>query len=178
MITAGSDCTVSVWTVISTSKSVDLQPRKTFFGHRTAITTLAVSRSFSALLSASNDGQVILWDLNRLELVRVLAEGKSVDASHPFLENFLDLELMTLKCARINDVTGNIMLCRGQEISIWTLNGESMLQQAVNVESDDVISACAFYEGNGNEYLQCQLVFTGHKRGVVNVSYHVLLRWK
>lgn len=45
-----------------------------------------------------------------------------------------------------------------------------MLQQDVYVEGDDAISSCAFFEGNGNEYLERQLIFTGHKRGVVNVS--------
>ena len=79
LVTAGSDCTVSIWTVIATSKAVDLQPRKTLFGHRTPITVLAVSKSFGTLLSASVDGRVILWDLNRLELVRVLTEGKPVE---------------------------------------------------------------------------------------------------
>ena len=42
---------------------------------------LAVSRSFSALMSASSDGQVLLWDLNRLELVRRLTTGKPVEVS-------------------------------------------------------------------------------------------------
>ena len=42
------------------------------FGHRTPVTVLAVSRSFSALLSASADGQIMLWDLNRLCFVREL----------------------------------------------------------------------------------------------------------
>ena len=61
------------------------------------------------------------------------------------------------------------MLCRSSEISIWTLNGDLMVQQDVFVEGDDTITACAFYEGNGNEVLERQLIFTGHKRGVVNV---------
>lgn len=73
------DCTVSVWALISASKTVDLQPKACLFGHKATITTLAVSRSFSALLSASSDGQVLLWDLNRLKLVRVLAEGTTVE---------------------------------------------------------------------------------------------------
>ena len=85
LITAGLDCTVSVWTMLSTPKSVELQPRKTLFGHRTVITTLATSRSFSALLSASSDGQVILWDLNLLNLVRILTRGKPVEVQqNPF----------------------------------------------------------------------------------------------
>ena len=67
--------------MISTSKSVDLQPKACLFGHRASITNMAVSRAFSTLLSASADGQVILWDLNRLELVREIAKDKFVEAS-------------------------------------------------------------------------------------------------
>ncbi|KAL8791573.1 MAG: hypothetical protein Q9195_005837 [Heterodermia aff. obscurata] len=48
-----------------------------------------VSRSFSALLSASSDGHVLLWDLNRLKLVRRLAIGERVEVNHP---NVLDEE--------------------------------------------------------------------------------------
>ena len=62
------------------------------------------------------------------------------------------------------------MLSRGSDVSIWTLNGDLILEQNVHVEGDDTISACAFYEGTGNEYLERNLLFTGHKKGVVNVS--------
>ena len=86
LVTAGTDCTVTVWQVINTAKSVDLNPRACLFGHRAAIVILATSRSFSTLLSASSDGQVLLWDLNRLDLVRVLTEGKPVEASYSYLE--------------------------------------------------------------------------------------------
>ena len=48
---------------------------------------LAVSRSFSALLSASSDGQVLLWDLNRLELVRRLTTGEPVEVRDLRVEN-------------------------------------------------------------------------------------------
>ena len=62
------------------------------------------------------------------------------------------------------------MLCRGSEIALFTLNGESLLEQKICVEGDDMITSCAFYEGSGNEFLERDLIFTGHKRGVVNVS--------
>ena len=48
-----------------------------------------------------------------------------------------------------------------------------MLDQDVCHEPDDMITACAFYEGSGNEYLERDLFFTGHKRGVVNVCYRL-----
>ena len=88
LITAGMDCTVSVWALVSTSKTVDLQPKACLFGHQAPITTLGVSRAFSTLLSASSDGQVLLWDLNRLKLVRVLAHGKTVEVSRPRKTNW------------------------------------------------------------------------------------------
>lgn len=73
------------------------------------------------------------------------------------------------QCARINDVSGLVMLCRGRTVSLFTLNGDPILDQEVCHEPDDIITACAFYEGSGNEYLERDLIFTGQKRGVVNV---------
>lgn len=151
LITAGEDCVLSAHQIItSPSKPVLLQPLSSLFGHKTPVTTLAVSKSFSTLLSASSDGTVILWDLNSLEFVRKLTSGRPIE------------------CARINDVSGDIMLCRGQKVALYTLNGELILDQNVCTDHDDWISSCAFYEGTGNEWLENSLVFTGQRRGVVN----------
>ena len=54
-------------------------------------------------------------------------------------------------------------------MSLWTLNGDLVLEQNVHVEGDGTISSCAFYEGSGSEYLERNLILTGHKKGVVNV---------
>ena len=69
-----------------------------------------------------------------------------------------------------------IMLCRARTVSLSTLNGEKVLDQDVCHETDDRITACAFYEGSGNEYLERDLVLTGHRRGVVNVRDTILRR--
>jgi WD40 repeat protein len=81
LITCGTDCTISLWTVTATSRAVDLQPIGSLFGHRAPVTVLAVSRSFSALLSASTDGHIMLWDLNRRYFVRTLPTDGVVDVS-------------------------------------------------------------------------------------------------
>lgn len=156
LVTAGTDCTVSVWNLLESGKNVDLQPRSSLFGHRTSVNVLALSRSFSALLSASIDGTVILWDLNRLEFVRILTQGRSVE------------------CARINDVNGNIVLCLGSRIVMYTLNGDLLLDQAAGDTPEDLILSCAFYEGAGNEWLERDIFFTGHKHGVVKVWNKVI----
>lgn len=56
-------------------------------------------------------------------------------------------------------------------MSLWTLNGDLIVKQNIYVEGYDTISSCAFYEGSGNEYLERNLIFTGHKKGVVNVGF-------
>ncbi|KAL8996001.1 MAG: hypothetical protein Q9169_004381 [Polycauliona sp. 2 TL-2023] len=150
LITAGNDCVVSVWGVNHTSKTVEMQPAGSLFGHRHPITTLAVSASFRTLLSASDDGQVLLWDLNRLEIIRKLSSGNPVTG------------------ARIHDVNGTIMICRGPNLLLYTLNGDLIIDQQVCTEDDTIVS-CAFYEGSGNDYLERNLIFTGHRRGVVNI---------
>lgn len=65
------------------------------------------------------------------------------------------------------------MLCRGRTVSLFTLNGEKILDQDVCHEPDDTITACAFYEGSGNEYLERNLIFTGQRQGVVNVRHAI-----
>ncbi|PYH98662.1 beige/beach domain protein [Aspergillus ellipticus CBS 707.79] len=151
LVTAGNDCTVSIWTFTSSIKSVDLQPAGSLFGHRSPVTVLAVSRSFSALLSASTDGQIMLWDLNRQCFIRELPSNGPVD------------------CARINDVTGEIIICRRERVSLYTLNGTLLLEQVLCNSVDDHIMTCIFYEGVNNEWQERELLFTGHRRGVVNI---------
>ncbi|KAI8262996.1 Beige protein-like protein 1 [Colletotrichum sp. SAR11_239] len=152
LITAGEDCVISVYAVhTAPGKVVDLLPRKSLFGHRSPVTNMAVSKSFSTFVSVSTDGQAFLWDLNRLEFIRKLPLSRAVE------------------CARINDVSGEIMLGSGPNVVLYTINGTVILDQNVCAEPDDYVHACAFYEGAGNEWLENCLIFTGHKRGRVNV---------
>ncbi len=79
-------------------------------------------------------------------------------------------KLTRMQCAQINDITGVIMLGRSRMLSLYTLNGDLILEQDVCAEGDDAVISCAFYEGFGNEYLDRDLIFTGQKKGVANVS--------
>lgn len=151
LATAGTDGTVSVWMLKSTNKTVELVHRMTLFGHVAPIMVMAVSRSFSTLVTASNDRTIIVWDLNRLRFVRKLETAVPV------------------QCMAVNDVSGDIILCAAQTITVFTINGELLLRQDVCESLDDAVISCAFYEGAGNEWLERDLVFTGHRRGVVNI---------
>ncbi|KAI1379000.1 beach-domain-containing protein [Hypoxylon crocopeplum] len=156
LITAGEDCVVSVFAIQTASgKSVELLHRSSLFGHKTPVTTIAVSKAFSTLVTISGDGHAFLWDLNRLDFVRKLPSTRAVE------------------CARINDVSGEIMLCSGPNMALYTINGDLMLDQNVCSEHDDYVYSCSFYEGSGNEWLESYLIFTGHRRGRVNIWQRV-----
>ena len=73
------DATITVWTVAIKADALQLQPRASLFGHKNAVSVLAVSRTLSTILSASIDGEVILWDLNRLEMLRKISLPRRVD---------------------------------------------------------------------------------------------------
>ena len=141
LITAGEDCVVSVYALqTSPGKPVELLPRSSLFGHKFPVTTIAVSKAFCTLLTVSADGQAFLWDLNRLSFIRKLPLVRPVES------------------ARINDISGEILLCSGPNVILYTLNGTLLLEQNVCFEQDDYIHSCAFYEGAGNEWLENYLI--------------------
>lgn len=152
LITGGEDCVVSVYNLqTAPGKPIELIPRTSLFGHKTPVTTMAVSKAFSTLLTVSSDGQALLWDLNQLSFIRKLSLVRAAE------------------CARINDVTGEILIGSGPNILLYTLNGGLVLDTKVCLEPDDYVHSCAFYEGSGNEWLENHVIFTGHKKGRVNI---------
>lgn len=164
LITAGMDCTITIWILTSSSKAIDLLAKGSLFGHRTSVTHLAVSKSFSTLISASTDGVLLLWDLNRLSLIRVI-ESPSTPK--------------TVSCLAINQTTGFIAVSHTTTITLYTINGHTLIHaQQTCPEQDESITALALLNsptttssssGLGNDYLTRDLVFTGHNHGVVNI---------
>ena len=153
LVTAGKDCTIGLWGISTSRDTIDIQPKTYLFGHRTAIFVLTASRVFSTLLSASLDGQILIWGLNRHQCIRILHS-----AGEP-----------PIQAARISNVNGHMAICQGQFLLLYTLNGHLLVKQKLCDSSNDQMTCCAFYEGSGNEFLERELIFTGHSRGVVNV---------
>lgn len=61
------------------------------------------------------------------------------------------------------------MVCRGGRVTLYTLNGTILVDQPVCESGEDHVLSCVFYEGAHNEWLERELVLTGHARGVVNI---------
>ncbi|KAH9861669.1 hypothetical protein J1614_011422 [Plenodomus biglobosus] len=163
LITAGTDCTLAIWNVSKGERGhVEIQNATTLFGHKSPVVTLAASRAFSAFLSASLDGRVFLWDLNRSEFVRELDLGPAHKRSP-----------VPVQAARINSVTGHIVLAVGSRLIVTTLNGTVLLNEDICDSEEDVdgITAIGVYEGVGNEWCERELIFTGQRRGVVKIFH-------
>ena len=166
LITAGTDCTLAIWNVAKGERGqIELHMISTLFGHKSPVVTLAASRAFSAFLSASLDGRVFLWDLNRNEFVREIDLGTR-HKRNP----------VAVQAARINNVTGHIVLACGHRLIVTTLNGAVLLDEDICDSEDDAegIAAVAVYEGVANEWCKRELIFTGHRRGVVKVRNGLL----
>lgn len=155
LVTAGADCTMGVWTVSTTRDAVEMTAKTYLFGHRAPIALLAASRVFSSLVSASTDGAVLLWDLNRHDCIRVLLPPSPA----------------SIRAAAISSISGHILLCRGSSILLYTLNGHLLVSQRICADNspDEQLFCAAFYHGSGNEWVERELLFTGHAGGVVNV---------
>lgn len=165
LITGGADCVIGVWDLASSSDRVDLRLKEYLFGHRTSITHLAASKIYSTLASASSDGQVIIWDLNRFECIRVLRPADpdpttTTPSSTP------------ITAVAISDLTGQILICTGATATLHTINGHTLLTQRLgDDDSSEPITCASFYTGSAPsaEYVSTQLLFTGHARGTVKI---------
>lgn len=154
LVTASEDSTVCVWKMQGGVKNVDVQFKACLRGHTSGVVRLAVSRSFSTIVSVSEDGKVIVWDLNRLRFVREL--------SHE------DADKVT--SVAISDVTGDIVTSTGTKVMLWTINGEKILEKNVFAESEEKVVTMGFYEGSHDEWMEQTYLFTGHRSNLVIVS--------
>ncbi|KAJ3299646.1 hypothetical protein HK104_007865 [Borealophlyctis nickersoniae] len=151
VITGGSDAVICVWTYIHGKKS-DFILESTLRGHQDTVLALAVSKSFSIIVSGASDNTAIVWDLHRRAFVRSLAghDGPVVAVS-------------------INDNTGDIGTATTTSVRIWTINGDLLISKCISMSLSDNILCCLLYEGKPSEINHTTLVFTGHRKGVVKI---------
>ncbi|KAF8315416.1 beach-domain-containing protein [Clavulina sp. PMI_390] len=114
LLTGGSDHIVHLWRIQrpSSSASASYAPSSTRLklahllrGHSDRITCITASRSWSVIVSGSEDHSAIIWDLNRATYVRSLWFERGV-----------------VQCA-IHENSGDIITCSVNQLSIHTLNG-------------------------------------------------------
>ncbi|KAL9550165.1 hypothetical protein PS6_005689 [Mucor atramentarius] len=149
LVTGGTDNLVCIWQVKNEKTATDFALVECLKGHSSVVTTIAASRTYSILVTGSEDKTAIVWDLNRKQYVKTL-DGH---------ENGVQI-------IRINDTTGDIITCSGHIIRVWTVNGDLYLTKSACPSSESILS-CIYYERKLTEWSSKDLIITGHRRGVV-----------
>ncbi|KAJ2996554.1 hypothetical protein HDV02_006387 [Globomyces sp. JEL0801] len=163
LVTGSEDTTVCIWSFTNSKKpALDLQA--CLRGHRTKITKVVVSRSFSIVVSGSEDGVCIIWDLNRHDYVRSLLGHDEA-----------------ISCISANNNTGDIITSDKYQMRLWDVNGCLILVQDLSMTgplkknmnhqllSRDIITVCEPYEGKASHMFHTELIFTGHQSGKIRI---------
>ncbi|CAK8696786.1 unnamed protein product [Clavelina lepadiformis] len=152
LITGDKSTVVRVWeipTVKDRNKTMALV--KTLYGHTKAVTSVGSCASYGIIVSGSEDGSCILWDLNHLVFVRQLQHSNDAPISH--------------LC--INEKTGNIITCSGTNFYLWSINGQliafaSALSSNFRQQNITTVSSSCL-----NEWDADSVIATGHSDGYV-----------
>ncbi|CAG8446303.1 7064_t:CDS:10 [Dentiscutata erythropus] len=149
-ITGGTDAVICIWRFKWQTKSPECGFMECLRGHSAKINCVTNSRSYSIIISGSDDKTCIIWDLNRMKYVRQL-QGHETG----------------VQFVAINDTTGDIATCSGSIIRLWSINGDLLITKNT-AQIPDPILCCVFYEGKQNEWFDNDIIITGHKKGIWN----------
>lgn len=147
-VTGGEDGVVAVWR--THNNTLKLQLQRSLCAHTQAVTCLAVSQSYSLVLSASKDCSVIFWDLTSLEYIRQLPElSAPATAIHT------------------NEMSGEVVTAVGATLTVWSINGDCLAAVNTSQLSSDVILSIT--SPNLCDWMEGSWYLTGHQNGGIRV---------
>ncbi|XP_032301308.1 WD repeat- and FYVE domain-containing protein 4 isoform X3 [Coturnix japonica] len=151
LITSGTSSVVCVWELSLVKDKVKrLHLRQALYGHSQAVTCLAVSVTYSIIVSGSDDRTCIIWDLNHLtDITQLPAHGASISS------------------VAINNSTGDIASCAGSYLHLWTVNGQPLVSVNTTRNPKSCIACCCFAEVM--DWDTRSIIITGSTDGVVRL---------
>uniref|UniRef100_A0A3B3QSJ6 Lysosomal trafficking regulator n=1 Tax=Paramormyrops kingsleyae TaxID=1676925 RepID=A0A3B3QSJ6_9TELE len=135
----------------TTPSEMEVESQMHLFGHTGEVLCLFVCKPYSILISASEDGTCILWDLNRLCHVQNLMGHKSPISAVSASETTGDI-------ATVCDSVGG-----GSDLRLWTVNGDLI----GHVHCREIICSVAF--SNQPEGVSVNVIAGGLENGVVRL---------
>ncbi|XP_042325199.1 lysosomal-trafficking regulator isoform X2 [Sceloporus undulatus] len=135
----------------STPSEIEMESQVHLYGHTAEITSLFVCKPYSIMISVSQDGTCIIWDLNRLCYVQSLAGHKSPVTTVSASETTGDI-------ATVCDSVGG-----GSDLRLWTVNGDLV----GHVHCREIIRSVAF--SNQPEGVSINVIAGGLENGVVRL---------
>ncbi|XP_055358676.1 lysosomal-trafficking regulator isoform X4 [Betta splendens] len=135
----------------TTPAEIEVESQVHLYGHTGEVTSLFVCKPYSILISVSQDGTCILWDLNRLCYVQSLTGHKSPVTAVSASETTGDI-------ATVCDSVGG-----GSDLRLWTVNGDLI----GHVHCREIICSVAF--SNQPEGVSVNVIAGGLENGVVRL---------
>uniref|UniRef100_A0A3P8W4F7 Lysosomal trafficking regulator n=1 Tax=Cynoglossus semilaevis TaxID=244447 RepID=A0A3P8W4F7_CYNSE len=135
----------------TTPSEMEVESQVHLYGHTGEVTSLFVCKPYSVLISVSQDGTCILWDLNRLCYVQSLTGHKSPVTAVSASETTGDI-------ATVCDSVGG-----GSDLRLWTVNGDLI----GHVHCREIICSVAF--SNQPEGVSVNVIAGGLENGVVRL---------
>ncbi|XP_019382698.1 PREDICTED: lysosomal-trafficking regulator isoform X1 [Gavialis gangeticus] len=135
----------------STPSEIEVESQVHLYGHTAEITSLFVCKPYSIMISVSEDGTCVIWDLNRLCYVQSLAGHKSPVTAVSASETTGDI-------ATVCDSVGG-----GSDLRLWTVNGDLV----GHVHCRESICSVAF--SNQPEGVSVNVIAGGLENGVVRL---------
>ncbi|KAG2136966.1 uncharacterized protein EDB93DRAFT_1253823 [Suillus bovinus] len=119
-------------------------------GHTRRVVCIAASRTWSVIVSGSEDGSAIVWDLNRGSYRHSIWHNNESSRAEVYL-------------SAINESTGYIATCSASQLTLHTINARPIARlDTVHA----VITSLAFHE---REYSHLDILATGHDDGSITL---------
>jgi len=153
IFTGGEDGLVKIWRLHPELKHHQLMLTKTLAGHWARITCVAHAWSYSLLVTAGADGQVLFYDLHRFTLQRRLPV-------HPG----------SVTCVAIDPFRGDVVTAAGPNLYIWDINGEMVAQHlgSLSQSRSESIECVTFSQGPEGAWVD-PVILTGHRDGTIRI---------
>ncbi|GFT10478.1 lysosomal-trafficking regulator [Nephila pilipes] len=126
------------------------QPVLQLNAHTDLVTSIYICKSFSVFVSSSEDGSVVIWDLNRLCYVRSLTGHKG------------PVQLVTVSDT-LGDVASSSNIGEESYLRVHTINGEIVGK----VKVPDIITAICY--STAPEGISVNLIATGFRSGIIRL---------
>jgi len=154
------DYTVRMWKLTRKDSVVRMEERHIMRAHAGRVLCVAVCRPWAIIVSGSEDGTAVIWDLNRATYVRSLRHtSPSGDEAW---------EDTAVRLVAINSSTGYIATYSKTYLCLHTVNGRLMVKMDLTSvqPSEGLITSMAFQE---REYSRLGVLATGTNHGTINL---------
>jgi WD40 repeat protein len=162
---------LSIWRRHEVHKYRQLTFVGTLCQHTDEVTCLTTSTSLRLLVSGGKDKQVLVWDLNRMQLVCRLSEnahtqpvwGKNISFYIRFTFIFCFLThwgYVQISAVAIDAHHGEIVSAAGSDLFVWTVNGRALAHTRLDGVDSAILSVAVGKEPTG-------VIVTGHQDGSI-----------